>query len=279
MSLFIASLNSGSNGNSYYIGNDNEAVLVDAGISCRETEIRMKRLGLAIEKVKAIFISHEHKDHITGLSVLSKKYQLPVYITEGTQKNAKLGLEKKLVTRFAESTPVQVGKLLVTAFRKNHDADDPHSFIVASDAVTVGIFTDIGRVCKPLIHHFKQCHAAFLESNYDEEMLQNGGYPYYLKQRITNGSGHLSNVQALELFKKHKPAFMSHVILSHLSKHNNNPELVHQLFTQHAGTTNVVIASRDEESAIYHITNKNGMAGKIVLKRNTKKHETQLSLF
>ena len=279
MSLFITSLNSGSNGNCYYIGNETEAVLVDAGISCRETEIRMKRLGLAMEKVKAIFISHEHKDHITGLSVLSKKYQLPVYITEGTQQNAKLGLEKKLVTRFAESTPIQVGNLVVTAFKKKHDAEDPHSFIVASDTVTVGIFTDIGSVCKQLIHHFKQCHAVFLESNYDEEMLQNGGYPYYLKKRITDGSGHLSNVQALELFKKHKPAFMSHVILSHLSKHNNNPELVQNLFSQHAGTTNVIIASREGESAIYHIKNDNRMTDKIVLKRNIKKHETQLSLF
>ena len=279
MSLFITSLNSGSNGNCYYIGNDTEAVLIDAGISCRETEIRMKRLGLSLEKVKAIFISHEHKDHISGLSVLSKKYQLPVYINEATQQNAKLLLEKKLVLRFAGRQTIQVGSLSITGFKKNHDAGDPHSFIVTCNTVTVGIFTDIGRVCKELIHHFKQCHAVFLESNYDEDMLQNGGYPYILKRRITDGNGHLSNVQALDLFKSHRPAFMSHVILSHLSKHNNCPKLVADLFTAHAGATKVIVASRDNESEIYHITNDNGPLPISRIKRKFIKHETQLSLF
>jgi phosphoribosyl 1,2-cyclic phosphodiesterase len=94
MSLFICSLNSGSNGNCYYIGNEDEAILVDAGISCRETEKRMKRLGLQMSKLKAIFISHEHGDHISGLPVLSRKYQLPVYITAATQRFESLSSEK-----------------------------------------------------------------------------------------------------------------------------------------------------------------------------------------
>jgi phosphoribosyl 1,2-cyclic phosphodiesterase len=97
MSLFISSLNSGSSGNCYYIGNENEAILVDAGISCREIEKRMKRLGLNIQSIKAIFISHEHSDHISGLQLLSKKYQLPVYITQDTIRYGKLQLEKHLI--------------------------------------------------------------------------------------------------------------------------------------------------------------------------------------
>jgi phosphoribosyl 1,2-cyclic phosphodiesterase len=96
MSLQIASLNSGSNANCYYIGNKNEAVLIDAGLSCRETDKRMKRLGLDIRSVKAIFISHEHADHIAGLRVLSKKYSLPVYITQNTLRNSNLEIEKVL---------------------------------------------------------------------------------------------------------------------------------------------------------------------------------------
>ncbi len=279
MSLYIASLNSGSNGNCYYIGNENEAVLVDAGISCRETEIRMKRLGLNIDKLKAIFISHEHKDHISGVSVLSKKYQLPVYITEGTQKNGKVGLEKKLVTRFKANETVQIGKLSITAFKKFHDAEDPHSFIVASDVIKIGVFTDIGTVCEQVIHHFQQCHAVFLEANYDEDMLINGGYPYYLKKRITNGNGHLSNIQALELFRNHRPAFMSHLILSHLSKNNNSPELVRDLFGKYAAKTFTIVASRDEETAIYHINSEMIIADKPAKKGNTKKVQLQLSLF
>jgi phosphoribosyl 1,2-cyclic phosphodiesterase len=278
MSLYIASLNSGSNGNCYYIGNENEAVLVDAGISCRETEIRMKRLGLGMEKVKAIFISHEHKDHISGLSVLSKKYQVPVYITEDTQRNGKVGLEKKLVNRFKTNESVQVGYLSITAFKKFHDAEDPHSFIVASPSIKIGVFTDIGNVCEEVVRHFKQCHAVFLEANYDEEMLHNGGYPYYLKKRITDGKGHLSNIQALELFCKHKPVFLSHLILSHLSKHNNNPELVKQLFDKHADNTNIIIASRYEETPIYHISGEEKLT--IRLKQpKIKKTQQQLSLF
>ena len=253
MSLFIASLNSGSNGNCYYIGNENGAILVDAGISCLETEKRLKRLGLGIEKIKAIFISHEHKDHISGLAVLAKKYQLPVYITEGTQQYGKVRIEKQLVNRFIAGKPVLIGGLRVTAFKKNHDAGDPHSFIVASKSVKIGVFTDIGMACRQVIDNFQQCNAAFLEANYDVEMLANGGYPYYLKQRISDGRGHLSNIQALDLFRNHRPAFMSHLILSHLSKNNNNPELVRELFQQHAYGTEIIVASRDAETLVYQI--------------------------
>lgn len=253
MSLKIASLNSGSNGNCYFIGNDEEAVLIDAGISCKETEKRMKRLGLNIKKVKAIFISHEHSDHIKGLTIISKKYQLPVYITEATHKHARIHLEKELINRFREDKPVQIGGLCITAFQKFHDAGDPHSFTVASATVKVGIFTDIGTTCKKLIHHFKQCHAAFLEANYDDDMLMNGDYPFYLKKRISDGLGHLSNIEALNLYKKHRPAFMSHLILSHLSKNNNNPDLVKDIFNEHICGTEIIIASRDEESEIFYI--------------------------
>src|SRR5687767_13660583 len=129
MSLFIASLNSGSNGNCYYIGNNNEAVLVDVGISCRELEKRMKRLGLHINKIKAIFISHEHSDHISGVEVTSKKHQIPVYITTPTLKNGKLKLNESLVFSFTAYEPVSIGDLVITAFPKLHDAADPFSFI------------------------------------------------------------------------------------------------------------------------------------------------------
>ena len=253
MSLFITSLNSGSNGNCYYIGNDREAILVDAGISCKETEKRMHRLGLSMDKVKAIFISHEHTDHIKGVQVISKKYKLPVYITDDTLLHGGLNLNEQVVLSFKAYVPVQIGDIIVTAFPKFHDAAEPHSFIVAFNDIKIGVFTDIGAPCDHLINHFKQCHAAFLEANYDEEMLANGSYPYYLKKRITGGHGHLSNKQALELFKMHKPAFMTHLLLSHLSKDNNNPELVLDLFNQHAGNTRIIVASRHEETAIYQI--------------------------
>ncbi len=253
MSLYITSLNSGSNGNCYYIGNDEEAILVDAGISCRETEKRMMRLGLQIQKIKAIFISHEHGDHIAGLPVLAKKYRLPVYITSGTLEEGRLQLNAEQVIPFEAYKAVQIGGLSITAFPKFHDAADPHSFVVSSSSVRVGVFTDIGKPCDHLITHFQHCHAAFLETNYDEDMLMNGKYPAMLKNRIRGGHGHLSNRQALELFKKYRPSFMSHLLLSHLSKDNNNPQLVKDLFEQHTRSTSIIVASRFAETALYHI--------------------------
>jgi phosphoribosyl 1,2-cyclic phosphodiesterase len=116
------------------------------------------------------------------------------------------------------------------------------------------VFTDIGAPCDHVINHFQQCHAAFLEANYDETMLEQGSYPYHLKRRIRGGQGHLSNKQALDLFIKHRPSFMSHLLLSHLSQDNNCPRLVHELFSQHAYHTQIVVASRYEESAVYCIT-------------------------
>ena len=129
MSLFVASLNSGSNGNCYYVGNDQEAVLVDAGISCRETERRMRRLGLNLSNVKAIFISHEHGDHIRGVEVLSRRYQVPVYITEKTLAYTKV--DASLVNHFGTHESITIGGLSVKAFPKFHDAVDPHSFTIS----------------------------------------------------------------------------------------------------------------------------------------------------
>jgi phosphoribosyl 1,2-cyclic phosphodiesterase len=204
MALVITSLNSGSNGNCYYVGNEREAVLVDAGISCRDIEQRMSNLDLAMERVKAVFISHEHIDHIRGVRVLAKKYQLPVYITPLTYKNARFHLEKKLQHSFKENEQVIIGGLTVTPFVKHHDAEDPYSFMVEGNGVRVGIITDIGIACEKVIHYFRQCHACFLESNYDERMLEEGDYPPRLKKRIRGGKGHLSNAEALKLFIHHR---------------------------------------------------------------------------
>jgi phosphoribosyl 1,2-cyclic phosphodiesterase len=275
MSLFITSLNSGSNGNCYYIGNSSEAVLIDVGISCRETEKRMKQLELDIKKVKAIFVSHEHGDHIKGVSTLANKYNIPVYITCLTAKHGPI-LIKHLAKEFVANQAVTIGNLLITAFNKRHDAADPHSFIVSNNEVTVGVFTDIGLVCDKLTHYFKQCHAAFLESNYDEAMLENGRYPLHLKNRIRNGHGHLSNKQALELFVQHRPGFMTHLLLSHLSKENNSPQLAEELFMQHANGVSVIIASRNEPTAVYTIA-ANGLQQKKVLPLLLKPQ--QLNLF
>lgn len=258
MSLITTSLNSGSNGNCYYISNGTEAILVDAGLSCRETEKRMRALGLSMLSVKAVFISHEHTDHIKGLSVLAAKYKLPVHVSNHTLTLSGIKLDKQLVNYFVAGDKIKIGNMTVSVFAKFHDAADPHSFTVSYNKITIGVFTDIGRPCERLISHFKKCHAAYLETNYDEDMLENGSYPRHLKNRIRGGQGHLSNTQALDVFKTHRPPFMTHLFLSHLSKENNSPELVQQLFRKHAKGTNIVVASRYEPTAIYRIGHETG---------------------
>ncbi|QQL51143.1 MBL fold metallo-hydrolase [Mucilaginibacter ginkgonis] len=256
MSLYIASINSGSNGNCYYVGNETDAILVDAGLSCREIEKRMARMGLDLKMVRAIFISHEHTDHVTAVPVLAKRYDLPVYITPRTTFTGRQFLQQHMIFPFVAYHPVSINGISVTAFPKIHDAAEPHSFTITYNGIKVGVITDIGSACDHVIANFKGCHAAFLEANYDEQMLMNGRYPYHLKRRISGGRGHISNAQALKLFTDHKSAHMSHLLLAHLSRDNNDPQLVEDLFRLHAGRTNIVVASRFHESAVYHITGK-----------------------
>lgn len=278
MSLFISSLNSGSNANCYYAGNHSDAVLIDAGLSCRETEKRMKQLGLGMERVRAVFVSHEHADHISGVPGISKKYKLPVYITPATLQHSNIPLEPALVHSFAHNKPVRIGSLSVIPFRKHHDGIDPHSFIVSYNGAEVGVITDIGFACKQVIRHFSRCQAVFLESNYCDTMLHNGNYPYHLKKRISGDEGHLSNAQALELFQHYRSPELKLLILSHLSKNNNKPELVKELFMPHAGSTEIIVASRYEASPVYLIEG-NGITAIQKNKGRRPVNEKQLSLF
>jgi phosphoribosyl 1,2-cyclic phosphodiesterase len=190
------------------------------------------------------------------VQVFSKKHQIPVYITDSTLNNSRLFLEKKLINSFIKYYPISIGELTITAFPKRHDAADPYSFIVEGNGIKIGVLTDIGSACNHVEDNFRQCHAAFLEANYDEQLLNTGNYPYHLKERIKSNKGHLSNLQALDLFINHKHELMSHVILSHLSKDNNCPMIVKDLFTKHAQETKVIVASRLQETEVFHITKK-----------------------
>lgn len=271
MSLFVTALNSGSNGNCFYIGNEHEAILVDAGISCREIERRMDRLGLSMKKVSALFITHEHIDHVRGMRVLAKKYQIPVYSTSGTLKPNHLPADYPQNHTLFPNQPIHIGDLEIISFPKNHDAHDPQSFIIKNKDTCVGVFTDIGIPCDHVIKHFKCCHAIFLETNYDTDMLLNGPYPYHLKRRISSHYGHLSNQQALELFCQHKSPYLSHLFLSHLSKENNDPQLVYKLFQSCADGVEIILTSRTGEMPIYQINS---------LQKNPQSFKSvQLSLF
>ena len=178
---------------------------------------------------------------------------MPVYILPDTLKNADMRIEPTLKHNFSANEKTVVGSMTVMPFVKHHDAADPVSFVVEYDGIKIGVFTDIGKVCKTVIHYFRQCHACFLESNYDLQMLEEGGYPLHLKKRISGGKGHLSNSEALELFLKYKPPYMSHLLLSHLSANNNHPAIVEELFTKHSGTVKIIVAPRTGSTAVFKV--------------------------
>lgn len=255
MSLYFTSLNSGSNGNAYYVGNEQEAVLIDVGISCKLLERRLQDVALNPAKIKAIFISHEHSDHIKGLVAFSNKYTIPVYGNTKTLQRC-FGLSPALCRVIHNKEIVGIGSLNITAFTKRHDAIDPISYTVQHKETVVGFFTDIGKVCSNLSYHFKQCDAAFLESNYDDDMLHNGSYPSFLKQRITGGFGHLSNAEALSFFLEHRTERLQYLLLAHLSGSNNTPQIVEELFAPHQKNIQITVASRQEAMPVLYVAPK-----------------------
>ncbi|WP_439183204.1 MBL fold metallo-hydrolase [Carboxylicivirga taeanensis] len=226
----VCAIASGSNGNCYYIGTETEAVLVDAGISRRQIMKRMKELRLDISRVKAVFISHEHSDHIRGLRVLCDMHGIDAYLTKETLNKAHRNYHPQTAHVFKAGDTVQAGAFKVHAFAKQHDAVDPCSFRIEVEGMSIGVMTDIGAACQNVKAHLQQCDVVFLESNYDEQLLEDGPYPYYLKQRVKSDHGHLSNRQAVELVEQLSGTSLSTIFLSHISADNNRVELAQKAF-------------------------------------------------
>ena len=251
--LEVCAIASGSNGNCYYIGNEKDAVLIDAGISCKQILKRATERGLDTQKIKAIFITHEHGDHLRGARVTAKRLHIPVYMTSRTYLAAYNNLQPDYPRFFNAGDTIEVGKFAVHSFLKNHDASEPCSFRVEFDGKNVGVFTDIGEPCDNVTSHLQLCNALFLETNYDEEMLRNGRYPFYLKKRIASEVGHLSNIQALKLVEEFAGQNLKHIFLSHLSAENNTPEVAFDTFKILKTRFNVQLTSRYQAGEIYSI--------------------------
>jgi phosphoribosyl 1,2-cyclic phosphodiesterase len=225
----ICALASGSNGNCYYIGNSKDAILVDAGITTKQILNRMLDKGLDPAKIRAVFITHEHGDHIRGVRVLGKKLDIPVYMTKGTYHAAFKTWKPISFFPVYDNIPLSIGSFTVYPVLKSHDATEPTSFRVEHSGINIGVFTDIGEPCENVKQHVSQCHALFLETNYDELLLKNGSYPYHLKVRIDSVKGHLSNKQAFQLLEQHAHPQLQCVFLSHISAENNRPEVAYEL--------------------------------------------------
>ncbi len=251
----MASIASGSNGNCYYVENDDDAVLIDAGVSTKQIVERMARLGLSLSKLRGVFISHEHTDHIRGIDVFSRKHAVPVFMTQKTHASSGCFIKDNPVSFFSPGKPVQMGSIRVHPFLKSHDAIEPCGFSVSSGSSRVAVLTDVGLHCENVIEHIRNAGALFLESNYDDQMLKTGPYPVYLKKRIASDRGHLSNTQAGMLTLEYATTRLKHVFLSHLSANNNTPELALATFRRITNERSelkleVRIASREKESPV-----------------------------
>ncbi|MBW2593883.1 MAG: MBL fold metallo-hydrolase [Deltaproteobacteria bacterium] len=218
----VCVLASGSKGNAVYISDGDTAVLVDAGLSGIEIQRRMKSRGLSPEGLAAIIVSHEHTDHIHGVGVLSRRYQLPVYINKKTRKASELKLGTVFEYRSFEcGCTFSINQLTIHPFSISHDAADPAGFTFMQNGFKTAIATDLGIATAMVREHLKGCRLLVLEANHDSAMLLAGPYPWHLKQRIKGRTGHLSNSASRDLLAEIRHSGLQHVILAHLSDKNN----------------------------------------------------------
>ena len=227
MDLFV--LGSGSSGNAAIIRCGGTTVLVDAGISARKLLARLSGLGLGADEIDAVLLTHEHGDHAGGLPVLLRALRCPVYATRLTADEVRAQDPRNDAATwrtFSTGTSFAIGSLQINAFSVPHDAADPVGFTIRCDGVVLGLLTDLGHVSRSVVHHVTGAHCLFVEANHDEELLQaDTKRPFSIKQRIMSSHGHLSNRAAGDLATQILAAGLRHVVLGHLSRDCNAPDL------------------------------------------------------
>ena len=231
MKLNFCSLGSGSSGNCYYVGNENNGILIDAGISAGNIRKSLKSLGIPLQTILGVLISHNHSDHIRGLEVLARKSNLPVYTTNNIWKSIiarKINISGISVREFGLEQKFHLAGFEIEAFPVSHDAPETIGFHICLEDKKITIATDLGHICQTSAPYLKAANLLVLESNYDEQMLMNGKYPHFLKARIRSDHGHLGNHQTSEFLADNMHEDLRHICLAHLSTKNNTPELALQ---------------------------------------------------
>ncbi|WP_339529156.1 MBL fold metallo-hydrolase [Pseudomonas mucidolens] len=244
----FAVLGSGSQGNGTLVAHDDTYVLVDCGFSLRETERRLLRLGVHPTQLSAILVTHEHADHVHGVGLLSRRYNLPVYLSRGTLR----GMRKPIDPAgfLAGGEQLQIGALSIDVIAVAHDAQEPTQYVFSDGERRFGVLTDLGSYCAKVLEGYRDLDALMIESNHCRDMLARGHYPYFLKQRVGGERGHLNNHQAAYLVYELGWQDLQHLVLAHLSSKNNLPQLARQCFVDTLGCDPDWLQLADQDSGL-----------------------------
>ena len=256
----LCSIASGSSGNCIYAGSDHTGILLDSGISGKRVEAGLNEIGHTGKEMDAVFITHEHSDHIKGLGVIARRYGLPIYATAPTWKAIRRApgigeIPEELFHEIRPDEPMTIGDLQIEPFSISHDAADPVGYRISCGGRAAAVATDMGMYNDYTIRHLQHLDVLFLEANHDVRMLESGRYPYYLKRRILSSKGHLSNEDSGRLLSELLHDDIKKIVLAHLSKENNYPALAFETVCAEitmgntpykAGDFAISVAKRDE---------------------------------
>ncbi len=241
-------LGSGSRGNGTLVASNDTYVLVDCGFSLRETERRLDRLGVSGRQLSAILVTHEHADHVHGVGLLARRYDLPVYLSDGTFRGMRKPVEVAGALKGGQK--LRIGALDIDVVSVAHDALEPTQFVFSDGQRRFGLLTDLGSYCPLVLHSYAGLDALMIESNHCRDMLARGHYPYFLKQRVGGERGHLNNHQAASLVSELGWQDLQHLVLAHLSSKNNLPHLARQCFVDTLGCDPDWLQLADQDSGL-----------------------------
>ena len=227
----FCSLYSGSSGNCLFVESQNTKILVDAGESAKKITTALSSIDVSPESIDAILVTHEHSDHVKGLGTFSKKYNIPVYANAKTweaMSDQSNKISEENVKKFTIEENFEIGDLKIHPFKIPHDAVNPCGFNIFHNDDKISVATDIGHITSNIAHKLEESKFLLLEANYDPDVLKCSPYPYLLKQRIAGPNGHLPNVDAGKTISFLMKSGLSQVMLGHLSKENNFPELAYK---------------------------------------------------
>lgn len=243
----FASLGSGSKGNATLVRQGETLLMIDCGFSLRETTRRMARLGLSPDQLHAVLVTHEHSDHCAGVSRLSAKHQIPVYLTHGTKGSGRCDGSHDL-RGFDCDDEFSIGEIAVRTIAVPHDAAEPCQFRLSAEGRCLGILTDLGCVTPHVVSSYEGCHSLLLEFNHDLDMLMKGDYPPQLKRRVSGDWGHLNNEQAADLLRQLDCASeLTHLVVAHISEKNNSRARAEQALAAVLSSTGDVIWAEQQE--------------------------------